>query len=283
MDNDTAWNTLEKIDNLPTLPIVYFKVNKLLLRRDTSIEAVARIIEIDPAMSTNILRLVNSAFYGARSKSNSISQAVMILGFQAVRNAIISVSVLNALSVKIPYRNFSITDFWRHSVSVAVISKHLAEKTRLVSPDDAFIAGLLHDVGKIIMIKYFKGDFEKILKTMEEKKCSFVDAEQEAETIDHVLIGAYLARKWQLPDNIVQAIAGHHFYITSSKSSGLIECIMVANAMSNFRGEPINPDDYVFEDHIENLIKPLMSNTETWLPKAKAEIETACKFFLEGK
>jgi putative nucleotidyltransferase with HDIG domain len=283
MDNEATWNILEKIEDLPTLPSVYFKVNKLLQDEDASIEAVGRIIEIDPAMSTNILRLVNSAFYGARSKSSSVSQAVMILGFQAVKNAIISVSVLDTLSVKTQYRNFSIADYWRHSVSVAVISKHLAQKTRLVSPDDAFIAGLLHDVGKIIMIKYFKEDFEKILEIMEETKCSFVDAEQKAEGIDHILIGAYLARKWQLPENIVQAIAGHHYFITSSKSTGLIECVMVANAMSDFEGNPINPDDYVFEDHIENVIKPLMINTDTWLPQAKAEIETACKFFLEGK
>ena len=282
MDNKAIWETLEKIQDLPTLPSVYFKVDKLLKDKQASIENVARIIEVDPAMSTSILRLVNSAFYGLRGKSNSISHAVMILGFNKVKNAIVSVTVLSSLRVKDQNKNFSMTDFWRHSVSVAVLGKQLAERSRLVPPDDAFIAGLLHDIGKIIMLKYFREDLEKIWQTMQEKKCSFVEAEEEVASIDHVQIGAYLARKWQLPDQIVEAVAGHHYFITSGKSTGLVECVMVANAMSN-NDYRINPDDYVFESHIEKALKPLMNQTDQWLPEALAEIDAACEFFLEGK
>ena len=282
MENKAIWETLEKIKDLPTLPSVYFKVDKLLKDKQASIENVAHIIEIDPAMSTSILRLVNSAFYGVRSESNSISHAVMILGFNAVKNAIVSVAILDTLSVKDRIQNFNITDFWRHSVSVAVLGRQLAHKSRLVSPDDAFIAGLLHDTGKIIMIKYFKEDFTKVWQIMQEKKCSFSDAEAEVASIDHVQIGAYLARKWQLPEDIIQAIAGHHYYITSSQSTGLVESVMVANALAN-NGYQINPDDYVFESHIEKALKPLMTHPDSWLHEAIAEIDAAYEFFLEGK
>lgn len=282
MDNKTVWEILEKIKDLPTLPSVYFKVNKLLQDKKASVDNVARIIEIDPAMSSSILHLVNSAFYGLRTKSNSIAHAVMILGFNAVKNAVVSVAVLDTLSFKDRFQNFNITEFWRHSVSVAVLSKQLAERSRLVPPEDAFIAGLLHDIGKIIMIKYFKEDFGKVWQMMQETKCSFSDAESEVASIDHVQIGAYLSRKWQLPEDIIQAIAGHHYYLSSSKSTGLIECIMLADALSNNYYQ-INPDDYVFEDHIEKVIRPLMTNTDSWLPQAMAEIEMAYGFFLEGK
>jgi putative nucleotidyltransferase with HDIG domain len=282
MDNNAVWETLEKIKDLPTLPSVYFKVNKLLKDKKASIENVARIVEIDPAMSSSILRLVNSAFYGYRSKSNSISHAVMILGFNAVKNAIVSVTILDTLSVKDRFQNFNISDFWRHAVSVAVLSRQLAEKSRLSAPEDAFIAGLLHDIGKIIMLKYFKEDFGKVWQTMQETKSSFADAELEVASIDHVQIGAYLARKWQLPEHVIEAIASHHYYMTSDKSTGLVECIMLANAMSN-NGYQINPDDYVFEDHIEKVIKPLIINSDSWLPQAIAEIDAAHEFFLEGK
>jgi putative nucleotidyltransferase with HDIG domain len=282
MDNKAIYDTLEKIKDLPTLPSVYFKVDKLLKNKEASIDNVARIIEIDVAMSTSILRLVNSAFYGMHSQSNSIPHAVMILGFKAVKNAIVSVAIFDTLSVKDRYQNFDIAGFWRHSVSVAVLSKQLAEKTRLVAPDDAFMAGLLHDIGKIIMLKYFKEDFGKVWQTMQDKKISFADAEQEVASIDHIQIGAYLARKWQLPDQIIEAIACHHYYLTSTQSTGLIECVMIANALSN-SGYQINPDDYVFEDHIEKVIKPLIVNSDSWLPQAIAEIDTACEFFMEKK
>jgi putative nucleotidyltransferase with HDIG domain len=282
MDNKTVWETLENIKDLPTLPSVYLKVNKLLQDNKASIENVAHIIEIDPAMSSRILHLVNSAFYGLRAKSNSIAHAVMILGFNAVKNAVVSVAVLDTLSFKDKFQNFNITEFWRHSVSVAVLSKQLAEKSRLVPPDDAFMSGLLHDIGKTIMIKYFKEDFSKVWQRMQETKCSFSDAEADVAAIDHVQIGAYLTRKWQLPEHIIQAVAGHHYYISSSKSTGLIECIMLADALAN-SGYQIDPDLYVFEDHIEKVIRPLITNTESWLPQARTEIETAYEFFLEGK
>jgi len=282
MDNKTVWERLEKITDLPTLPSVYFKVDKLLKDKQASIENVARLIEIDPAMSSSVLHLVNSAFYGLSTKSSSISHAMMILGFNAVKHAIVSVAVLDTLKIKEKFENFNITDFWRHSVAVAVVCRQLAEKSRLCAPEDAFIAGLLHDVGKIIMIKYFRDDFGKVWRLMLEKKISFSQAEEEVASIDHVQIGAYLARKWQLPDPVVEAIACHHYYITSGQSSGLVECLMVANALAN-SGYRINAEDYIFDTHIEKALKPLLTCTETWLPQAMQEIDAACDFFLERK
>lgn len=282
MENKVIWATLEKIKDLPTLPSVYFKLNQLLKDKQASIERVAHIIELDPAMSSRILRLVNSAFYGVRQESNSIAHAVMILGFNAVKNAVVSVAILDTFSYKDRYENFDITEFWRHAVSVAVLSKQLAERSRLVAPEDAFIAGLLHDIGKIIMTKYFKEDFGKVWKIMQETKCSYADAEQQAASIDHVQIGAYLVRKWQLPEPIIQAIAGHHYYMSSSESTGMIESLMLADALAN-SGYQINPDNYVFEGHIEKVLKPLMQKSDSWLPQAITEIDMANEFFLEGK
>lgn len=282
MDNKTIWMTLEKIKDLPTLPSVYFKLNQLLKDNQASIEKVAHIIELDPAMSSRILHLVNSAFYGVRQESSSIAHAVMILGFNAVKNAVVSVAILDTFTFKDRYENFDIADFWRHAVSVAVLNKQLAERSRLVTPEDAFIAGLLHDIGKIIMLKYFKEDFGKVWETMQKTKCSFADAEQEVASIDHVQIGAYLARKWQLPEPIIQAIAGHHYYMSSSESTGMIESLMLADALANASYQ-INPDDYVFESHIEKALKPLMLKSDSWLSQAIAEIDMANEFFLEGK
>jgi len=281
MDNKTIWRTLEKIKDLPTLPSVYFKLNQLLKDNQASIEKVAHIIELDPAMSSRILHLVNSAFYGVRQESSSIAHAVMILGFNAVKNAVVSVAILDTFTFKDRYENFDITEFWRHAVSVAVLSKQLAEEASGDS-GGCFIAGLLHDIGKIIMLKYFKEDFGKVWKTMQKTKCSFADAEQEVASMDHVQVGAYLARKWQLPEPIIQAIAGHHYYLSSSESTGMIESLMLADALANSRYQ-INPDDYVLKVISKKHSKPLMLKSDSWISQAMIEIDLANEFFLEGK
>ena len=280
MENREVWEILEKIKDLPTLPGVYFKVNSLLQDRQASLENVSRAIEIDPAISAKILRLVNSAFYGMRTKSSSISHAIMVMGFNTVKNAVVSVTVLDTLSLKGALQDFDIGAFWRHSISVAVLAKELAEKSRLVPVEDAFMTGLLHDIGKIIMVRYFKDEFAKVLQKMREDKCSFADAEEKVAAIDHVQIGAYLVRKWQLPENVIEAVAGHHYHISSSASSGLVECVMVSNALAN-SGYRINQEDYIFETHVEKALVPLVADTESWLPEALEEIEAACSFFLE--
>ena len=280
MENREIWEILEKIKDLPTLPGVYFKINRLLQDRQASLENVSRAIEVDPAMSAKILRLVNSAFYGMRSKSSSISHAIMVMGFNTVKNAVVSVTVLDTLGFKETLRDFDIAAFWRHSIGVAVLAKQLAGESRLVPVEDAFMTGLLHDIGKIIMVRYFRDEFAKVLQKMREDKCSFADAETEVAAIDHVQIGAYLVRKWQLPENVIEAVAGHHYHISSSSSSGLVDCIVVANALAN-SGYRINPDDYVFETHVEKALAPHIADTQSWLPEALKEIEAACSFFLE--
>ena len=282
MENREVWAILEKIKDLPTLPGVYLKLNRLLQDKQASLENVSRIIEVDPALSAKILRLVNSAFYGMRSKCSSISHAIMVMGFNTVKNAVVSVSVLDTLSFKGQLQDFDIAGFWRHSISVAVLGRQLAEKSRLVPGEDSFMAGLLHDIGKIIMFIYFRDEFTKTVQKMQEAKCSFADAEGEVAVIDHVQIGAYLTRKWQLPENIIEAVAGHHYHVSSSASSGLVECVMAGNALSN-AGYRLDPDDYVFETHIEKALTPLLVEPDSWLPQALEEIEAACAFFLEKK
>ena len=204
----------------------------------------------------------------------------MVMGFNTVKNAVVSVTVLDTLGFKETLRDFDIAAFWRHSIGVAVLAKQLAGESRLVPVEDAFMTGLLHDIGKIIMVRYFRDEFAKVLQKMREDKCSFADAETEVAAIDHVQIGAYLVRKWQLPENVIEAVAGHHYHISSSASSGLVDCIVIANALAN-SGYRINPDDYVFETHVEKALAPLIADTQSWLPEALEEIEAACSFFLE--
>ncbi|MGP8331731.1 MAG: HDOD domain-containing protein, partial [Methanosarcinaceae archaeon] len=211
MDSKTMLKKLDRIDDLPTLPSIAMEVNKMLRDYDTSINKLAQTIEKDQAMVPRILKLVNSAFFGFRSKISSISHAVVLLGFNTVRNAVVSLSIINAFSGdKKSLEGFDITKFWNHSVAVAVISRYLAEKTRLQPLDDFFTGGLLHDIGKIVLFQHFHDFFKKVWISARENDLSFYNAEKKEISITHAGIGGYLAKKWQLPESLVDVIQYHH-------------------------------------------------------------------------
>ncbi|MCK7505909.1 MAG: HDOD domain-containing protein [Desulfobacterales bacterium] len=120
----------------------------------------------------------NSAFYGFKSKISDIRSAVIMLGFNAVRNAIVSVSVIEAFAKKLKLEDFDIADFWKHSLAVAVTSKSISYKTRINSPDNCFVGGLLHDVGKVIMAQYFQDPFAAVWNACRQEAIAFHDAER---------------------------------------------------------------------------------------------------------
>ena len=133
MKESNILKRLDLIEDLPTLPAVAMEVNKMLLDYDTTISKLSDIIEKDQAMVSKILKLVNSSFFGLRGKISSISHAIVVLGFNTIRNAVVSISIIDAFTVKESLDGFDITNFWKHSLSVAVTSKYLAEKTGIHS------------------------------------------------------------------------------------------------------------------------------------------------------
>jgi HD-like signal output (HDOD) protein len=126
MDENQFLEKLNRIKNIPTLPSVVFELNRLLQDPDTTIARISQAIEKDQATALKILKLVNSAFYGFKSKVSDVRSAVIMLGFNAVRNAIVSVSVIEAFGNKIKLQDFDMTDFWKHSLAVAVTSKSIS-------------------------------------------------------------------------------------------------------------------------------------------------------------
>ena len=162
MDSKAFFRRLDNIPDIPTLPEIALKVNKLLQDEDISIGELSRIIEKDQAIVTKILRLVNSSFYQFKSRIESIPRAMVVLGLNTIRNAVLSVSVMEIFPRDKPTNGLDIREFWKHSIAVAVTSKHLGSKTLLESPDECFIGGLLHDIGKIALARYFADLFEQV-------------------------------------------------------------------------------------------------------------------------
>ncbi|MGA8181412.1 MAG: HDOD domain-containing protein [Desulfobacterales bacterium] len=283
MNSTTILKKLDRIEDLPTLPVIAMEVNNMLLDYDTTINKLSGTIEKDQAMVSKILKLVNSAFFGLRGKISNIPHAIVVLGFNTIRNAVVSISIINAFSLKEHLDGFDITDFWKHSLAVAVTSKFLAEKTGIHSADDCFVAGLLHDMGKIVLLQHFKDLFQKVWLTVKGNGLSFYEAEKSEIQIDHARIGGYLARKWQLPAALVDAIRYHHNVKSNVNDQQLLMIIHAANVIVNtYTKDPEN--DLKLSGILSDALNASGTPHNTisgWYPDVLLEIESACKFFLE--
>ena len=283
MDAQTFLRGLDRVPDLPTLPNVVIKVNKLLQDQDTSIRELGKTIETDQAMVAKILRLVNSTFYGFRSRIRNIPHAIIILGFNNVRNALVSVSIIKTFSGKKAFEGFEIKDFWRHSVAVAVTSKYLSEQSGLDSPDDCFIAGLLHDIGKLVLSLHFTELFRLVWESVREDELSFYEAEKKFLPASHAQIGGYLAKKWQFPASLVDSITNHHTIRKSVSNLNQLLIVHTANTIaSNNRGDSeINPDFSAIDPETRRTMSGQLETVSEWFPDVATEIESACEFFLK--
>ena len=283
MEANNIFKKLDRIDSLPTLPAIAMEVNKLLLSYDTSINALCNCIEKDQAMVSKILKLVNSAFFGLKARIGTIPHAVVILGFNTIRNAVVSLSIIDVFCTKKIFDGFDIKPFWKHSVAVAVTSKYLAEKTRINSADDCFVGGLLHDMGKIVLVQHFNDLFQKVWLATKDGGRSFYEAEKSEIPIDHAQIGGYLARKWQLPTRLVDAIRYHHAVRPSASDQNLLMTVHTANIIVNrFRSD--SKGDLELSNIHPEVLKVMgnqLGTVSEWYPQVSMEIESACKFFLE--
>jgi len=285
MDESQVYKQLDRIKEIPTLPTIVFELNQHLQNPETSIAKVSETIEKDQAMALKILKLVNSAFYGFRSKVSDVKNAVVLMGFNAVHNAIISVSVVNALPKTLLFQDFEMIEFWKHSLAVAVASKNIAQTSGVESPDNCFVGGLLHDVGKVIMAQNFTEEFVKVWTLMQNEYLSFYEAEQRELPIDHTKIGAYLADRWQLPQGLTDAIRWHHDFQPDNGSTGFMMNIHLADILVNSYEE--NPDCTIdmgaMHPEVVKFLMAQMENSSDWYANLSDEIEKAHAFFLENE
>ena len=176
----------------------------------TSAKDVASLISTDQALTAKILKLANSAFYGFPRGIATVNHAVVVLGFDTVKNLGLSVSVLERFSSGSSDTEFDRQKFWEHSIACGVAARMLAGKLRYRVQGEAFAAGILHDIGKLILSQYFTDEFGGVLELARDENIYIGKAEEQVLGVTHTEIGHWLAEKWNLPDKLVAAIAYHH-------------------------------------------------------------------------
>ncbi|RKX61811.1 MAG: HD family phosphohydrolase [Thermodesulfobacteriota bacterium] len=219
---------LRKLEGLPTLPPIVQRLNRMIEDEKTSIHQIADLIEKDQIITTKILRLANSAFYGFPKKVSTIQNALMLLGINIVKVLIITSSIFDII-----YKED--VNLWEHSIGVAACSKILAERLKLKEPQEVATAGLLHDLGKIVEKVSFKEDYKKILELVQNNKDP-LKAEKEILGIDHAEIGSFLMRIWNIPDRLIEAVDAHHELEKAKKFKKEAAIVHLSNVLVHARG-----------------------------------------------
>lgn len=200
----------EEIEALPPLPETVALVLKMTHDPDVSAAALTRVISRDQSLTANVLRLCNSAYYGLPRVISSINQAIMYLGFCAVRTLVLTSSMKTTLLRSLRAYGYENGGLWLHSVATAMAAETLCRRQRPDLSDVAYTVGLLHDVGKVVMSQYLNPHLAEVRMLVGEERVAFHEAERQVLGIDHAGLGADIAAHWNFPDELVESIRWHH-------------------------------------------------------------------------
>jgi HD-like signal output (HDOD) protein/signal transduction histidine kinase len=240
MNSNPLLARIETSRSLPTLPHILLSLIETCNRREKGIKDLSKIINQDPSLSERVLRLVNSAHYGLKQKISSIEQALLLLGMDAVKNIAISSSVYQVFGRSQRRNGFNLKLFWWHSLACAVLARLLAAKTQFPSPEEAFLSGLMHDIGKIVLWTNFEEQYAQIYRAHGSKIAELLVAERKM-GLTHAEAGAWLVGRWDLRSFMPDAVRYHHDLPERvTDSFPLVRLVYAANLLypSDPDGEP---------------------------------------------
>ena len=201
---------IEKIDDLPTLPRTVLKITELVNDPKSSAKDLARVITDDQVLTARLLKLVNSSFYGFPERISTVTGAIVLLGFDAIRNLLLTTSVFDLFANHNRKKKQDQEKFWDHSLGCAVGAKVIGNYLRHDKIEELFVSGLLHDIGKIVEMMYLSDEYTKVVSVIDSENILMTAAENKVLGYNHAEVGKLLAEKWNLPAKLVQVIAYHH-------------------------------------------------------------------------
>lgn len=226
---------VDRTTELTPLKAVATKAIQLAEDERSAAMDLAAVLSSDQALTAKLLRLSNSAYYGYARRISNVREAVILLGMRTVRSVAIASSIIDAFKTP-EIKGFDRDLLWAHSVCVGLVAEAISRHTRVAQPEDAFTAGVLHDVGKLAMLLAEPKRFEEVVR-MVQGGMSYRDAEREAfEGIGHEHVGARLANRWKFPEELISAIRWHHPEQLPRRLDSLVDVIAVANHACNREG-----------------------------------------------
>ena len=222
----TARGLLNKFTTAKTLPHIAIKLTKLISDENSTMQDFEKMIKMDPTLVLRILRGANSPYYGLRQKVNSISRAVVVIGINNLRNMIVTEGLKEIFKDKNSKNTFSRSRLWLHCAAVSICSQMIMERIFGLNGEDAFLCGILHDIGMIVEDQTAPDLFYKVCNTYDVNSKPITDYEKEIVGTDHCEIGHLLAKDWQLPIEVQEGIQRHHKtldHVSPSSLTGVIQ------------------------------------------------------------
>jgi putative nucleotidyltransferase with HDIG domain len=266
------------IQNMPPLPISVSKILEITKNPNVDAKELNNVISLDPVLTGKVLKLINSAYYSLPNQITSIVRAIIMLGINTVKNLALSTSVLSSINDKKNFNALDMDGFWRHSICVGVMAKTFAQRLK-VDPkkqEEFFVAGLLHDIGKIPLNSQMPDEFIKAMNHSYQNKTSLYLAETKFFNINHMEIGFEIAKQWRLNPTLFASICFHHnFEETDEKLQKFVATIALANIITNKAGIGFSGDK--FPEEKENEIFKITGLTWNDVDIAENKAEEAIK------
>lgn len=243
---------VKKIDKLPNHFHVAVRVSKMLEgdHSELDIHELTKIISLDQSLTSQLLKLCNSAHYGFSRKISSIGDAVTKIGFKTIKNLVYLAVSQSVLSQEIKGYSLDKGELWRNSVSCAVYAKYIAQKVKYKDPETAFTAGLLKDIGKLVIHEYVGINYNEIVSIINANNLSFIDAENKILGFDHCLVGSEMAVQWNFPPVLVDVIKYHHSPIKAVENGAedidLISIVHISDSLAMMLGNGLGNDGMMY-------------------------------------
>jgi putative nucleotidyltransferase with HDIG domain len=251
LSDESIKKIVSQIESLPSLPSIYTEIMAEMQSDDPSIKNVGTIIGRDVSMTAKILQVVNSVFFGLPQKISNPQQAVMLLGLETIKSLVLSVKIFSEFSQK-KYAWFDIDAIFNHSITVSTHAKAIVKGEKMSQDliNHSLMAGLLHDLGKLILATNFRDTYQEVQRETQNSDHQLWEMEQEVFGTSHAEIGAYLMGLWNLENPIIEAIAFHHCPAKSASTQmGLLAAVHIANALEH---EEDSPEDGEVELQCDN-------------------------------
>lgn len=235
-----------KVDELPSLPHIVVRVMELTEDPDSTAFDINEVINQDQNMTAQVLRMANSVYYGYSRRIATVTDAIVLIGFNAVRSIVLAASVSKILKKELSGYVMGEGELWRHSQGAAVFARLLAKKAKFRSVELAYTATLLHDIGKLVLNSYLSDSYQEVLKVVNEEKLPFNEVEDNLFGFNHATVGGKVAEKWNLPNDLVEAIAYHHHPEKAEMNPQLTAIVHISDAVALQMGMGMGIDGLMY-------------------------------------
>ncbi len=225
----TASDILKKFNDVKTLPHVAIQLSKLMSDQNSSMSKFEEIIKLDPSLVVRLLRVVNSPYYGLQQRVESISRAVVYIGMDSLRNMVVTEALKDIFKNSPDDQYFSRSRLWLHSAAVSICAQMIAERIFSQKGEDAYLCGILHDIGLIVEDQVVHTEFINAWRTFNPAKTGITEHEMAVIGTSHTALGYLLAKEWRLDEELQEAIKNHHRSMKSTEPASLSGIIQIAS------------------------------------------------------